>query len=168
MAGVARIRLLVACWLVLATTAAFAAELKPFVPGSMKQILAAHQGKPFILSVWSLDCVHCRDDLQLLGKLSRKHPSLDIVLIATDTPAETAALTATLRQYGLQHAEAWVFADEFSERLRFEIDRHWYGELPRTYLIAAGGETQGISGKLDVFHVEQWAHDHAAPARRQR
>jgi len=45
----ARFRLLAACWLLLASSAAFAAELKPFVPGSMKQILAARQGKPFIL-----------------------------------------------------------------------------------------------------------------------
>jgi thiol-disulfide isomerase/thioredoxin len=164
-ARAARFRLLAACWLLLASTAGCAAELKLFVPGSMKQILAAHQGKTFILGVWSLDCVHCRDDLPLLGKLSRKYPSLDIVLIATDTPAQTAALGAALKQYGLQHAQAWVFADDFTERLRFEIDRRWYGELPRTYLIAAGGETQAISGKLDVFHVEQWVRQQVGSAR---
>lgn len=134
----------------------------------MKQMLAARQGKPFILGLWSLSCVHCREDLQLLGKLVKKYPALDVVLVATDTPAETAALTATLKQYGLRRAEAWVFADEFGERLRFEVDRKWYGELPRTYLVAAGGESQGISGKLDVFHVEQWVQDHVGPAHRRR
>jgi thiol-disulfide isomerase/thioredoxin len=168
MRRVARFRLLAVCWLLLASTESFAAELRPFVPGSMKQILAARQGKPFILGAWSLSCVHCRDDLQLLGRFVRKHPALDVVLIATDTPAETAALSATLKQYGLQRAEAWVFADEFSERLRFEIDRNWYGELPRTWFIAAGGESQGVSGKLDVFHVEQWVQDHVDPAHRRR
>lgn len=168
MLRIARFRLLAACCLLLASTASIAAELKPFVPGSMKQILDARQGKPFILGAWSLSCVHCRDDLQLLGKFVRKYPALDVVLVATDTPADTAALTATLKQYGLQRAEAWVFADEFSERLRFEIDRNWYGELPRTYFVAAAGESRGISGKLDVFHVEQWVQDHVAPTRRRR
>ena len=35
--------------------------------------------------------------------------------------------------YGLGKVEQWVFADPMPERLRFEIDRRWYGELPRTH-----------------------------------
>jgi len=154
--------------LLFAATAAQAGEIKPFVPGSMKSILAAHQGKPFILGLWSLSCVHCRDDLRLLGKLVGKYPAVDLVLVATDTPAETAALASTLKQYGLQRREAWVFGDDFSERLRFEIDRNWYGELPRTYFIAAAGDSEAVSGKLDAFHVEQWVRQHVGSARSPR
>ena len=33
-------------------------------------------------------------------------------------------------------AENWLFSDGFVERLRFEIDPAWQGEIPRTLLIA--------------------------------
>ncbi|MEQ1743673.1 MAG: hypothetical protein ABL869_14370 [Candidatus Nitrotoga sp.] len=45
-------------------------------------------GKPFIISLWSLDYTYCRDDMVLFGKLSRKHHDLDLVLISTDTPEQ--------------------------------------------------------------------------------
>lgn len=135
---------------------AAAQELKPFVTGSIKEITTARQGKPFILGMWSLTCAHCREELVLLSDLLKKHPDLDLVLISTDTPEEGEAISATLRQSGLGGAQAWVFADPFSERLRFEVDPKWHGELPRTYLYDSSHKAQAFSGKLDVLQMEQW------------
>ena len=32
----------------------------------------------------------------------------------------------------LAGAENWMFTDDFVERLRYEIDPQWHGEIPRT------------------------------------
>jgi thiol-disulfide isomerase/thioredoxin len=123
--------------------------------------MEAHHGRPFILALWSLDCVYCRDDFALLEKLSKSYPSLDIILVATDSPTQNAAITALLRRYKLQNAQAWVFADSFVERLRFEVDEQWQGELPRTYLFEADGKRESISGKMDERLLTRWAQQQA-------
>lgn len=133
-----------------------AQEIRPFVSGSIKEITAARLGKPFILGMWSLTCTHCREELSLLSSMAKKYPNLDLVLVATDTPEEGDAISAMLGQSGLGGAEAWVFADPFAERLRFEIDRKWHGELPRTYLYDSTHVITAISGKLDRQRLEQW------------
>jgi thiol-disulfide isomerase/thioredoxin len=131
-------------------------EVRSFVRGSQQAIVAAHQGKPFVLALWSLDCTHCRDDLALLGKLLAKHRTLDVVLVATDMPAQRPEIQTVLNRYALQRAESWVFADSYVERLRFEIDAQWYGELPRTYFFDAAGGSTAVSGKIERDQVERW------------
>jgi thiol-disulfide isomerase/thioredoxin len=146
--------LLALCLLVAAVNAA-AQELRPFVSGSIKEIVAGRQGKPFILGLWSLTCTHCREELSTLSGLKKKYPALDLVLVSTDTPVDRAEIQATLGQLGLGRAEAWVFADDFAERLRFEIDPKWHGELPRSYLYDAA-RFRAFSGKPDPRELEQW------------
>lgn len=139
-----------------ATWASAEQEIKFFVRGSQQTIAATRQGKPFILALWSLDCTHCRDDLALLGQLQAKHSTLDVVLVSTDTPAQRSEILTMLKHYALQRAESWVFADSYVERLRFEIDAQWYGELPRTYFFDAAGGSTAISGKIERDPVERW------------
>ncbi len=148
----------VAMALCLAALAAHAdgAAPKPFVAGSMKQIVAARQGKPFILGLWSLACAHCREDISILSRFMKKHPEVEVVLVSTDTPQENEEIVSTLRRHSLERAENWVFADPFTERLRFEIDRKWHGELPRSYLFGADRNVVAISGKLDPRRLERW------------
>jgi thiol-disulfide isomerase/thioredoxin len=129
---------------------------KHFVHGSYQQIVSARAGKPFIISLWSLDCTYCLDDMVLFGKLSKKYPDLDLVLISTDTPEQTKEIARRLQKYPLKKAESWVFADSFVERLRYEVDVQWYGELPRTYFYDAHGHVSALSGKLDYAKIEQW------------
>ena len=138
-----------------ASCASAVLEIKSFVRGSQQTIVAARQGKPFILAVWSLDCTHCRDDLAVLAQLQAKYPTLDVVLVATDSPAQRPGIQSVLKQYPLR-AESWVFADSYVERLRFEIDAQWYGELPRTYFYDAAGGSTAISGKFEGDVVERW------------
>lgn len=137
-------------------TALAAQEIKPFVRGSYQQIVSARQGKPFIVNFWSLTCSYCKVELSMFKKLAKKYPGLDLVLISTDSPEEAAPISATLAKFSLGKAEAWVFADSYTERLRFEVDKKWYGELPRTYFFNADNEVKAISGKLDQGDVEQW------------
>lgn len=131
-------------------------ELKPFLPGSARAILTARAGRPFVLALWSVSCVHCRAELDMLATLSKRHPDLDIVLVSTDSPEESQAISSILRRYSLDRADSWVFADDFSERLRSEVDRQWRGELPRSYLYGPGNVVRAFSGALDQAEVEQW------------
>ena len=136
------------------------AEMAPFVGGSLKQIERKQAGKPFILAFWSATCTHCPTELKALGELSRKYPKLDIVLVATDTPAEAPELERLAQDYGVGRQARWVFADAQPERLRYEIDRRWFGELPRTYFYDARGARVGRSGVQPVEHLEQWITEH--------
>ncbi|MDE2583822.1 MAG: TlpA family protein disulfide reductase [Betaproteobacteria bacterium] len=133
-----------------------AVEMRPFVAGSLQQIVAAHAGKPFLLGFWSLDCVHCGDELALLQRLHKDHPNLALVLVATDGEMDWSGLQAHLQAAGLGQTEQWVFADAMPERLRQEIDRHWYGELPRTYLYGRDGRATAVSGVLSAKHLGPW------------
>jgi thiol-disulfide isomerase/thioredoxin len=133
-----------------------AKEVKPFVRGSYQQIVSARQGKPFIVNFWSLTCNYCMVELAMLKKLVKKYPKLDLVLVSTDTPEEEKGISATLAKFSLGKAEAWVFADSYTERLSFEVDKKWQGELPRTYFFSPGSEVTAISGKLEYKEVEQW------------
>lgn len=147
---------LLALLLCASSVVAAAQEAKHFVRGSYQEIVAARAGKPFIVSLWSLDCVHCRDDMALFRNMLKKYPGLDLVLIATDTPEQSPAISRTLQQYRLGRSASWVFADSYTERLRFEVDGQWYGELPRTYFFDAQGHATAISGKLDRAQTERW------------
>lgn len=147
----------------LAGAVAQAAELRPFAAGSLHQIRAAHAGRPFVLVLWSLTCSHCQEELAQLGKFHQKRPELNVVLISTDTPDDAATLTATLARHGLARAEAWVYADAFTERLRFEIDPRWGGELPRTYFFDRAHAVTARSGTLAPAELERWAVMSLAP-----
>lgn len=154
---------LLALVLAFGAACAFAAEadagVRPFVRGSQRQIVSAHAGRPFILAFWSITCTNCRDDLALFGKLVKKYPDLELILVATDAPAQSREIAQTLQRYNLGRAESWVFADGFAERLRYEVDAQWYGELPRTYFYDAQGHILALSGVLDYAETERWIRD---------
>ncbi len=131
---------------------AHAQELKPFTPESLAQITASRAGAPFVLAFWSLTCAHCQQELADFGRRS----TANLVLVSTDTPAEAEAIRATLVRHGLENAEAWVFADEFGERLRYAVDRHWAGELPRSYFYATDGARRAVSGHPETALLDRW------------
>lgn len=138
---------------------AAAQELRPFVRGSYQQIVSARQGKPFIVSFWSLSCGYCMAELAMLKKLSKRYPKLDLVHVSTDTPEEEKHVFSTLRKIASSKAEVWLFADSFADRLRFEVDKNWQGELPRTYFYSSNGDVTAISGQIEQKEVERWVKE---------
>jgi hypothetical protein len=57
---------------------------------------------------------------------------------------------------GLRREANFAFADDFVDRLYFEVDRDWSGELPFTALVAAGGETANVIGAIDDAQIKAW------------
>lgn len=123
-------------------------DIKSFVSGSYQQILENNAKKPFMLVVWSVDCSSCIKDMTLLNEIHRENPNLKIIMLAADEPSVGEQVKQLLSKYKMDAVENWLFADENSEKLRFEIDPKWYGELPRTYFFNAAHQRVGISGVL--------------------
>lgn len=136
-----------------------AQEIRPFVRGSYQQIISARQGKPFIVNLWSLSCGYCKVELSMFKEMVRKYPQIDLVVISTDTYEEMESVSGTLETFSMGKSETWLFADSNTDRLRFEIDKRWYGELPRTYFFGADGRINAFSGKLEQKDVEQWIRE---------
>jgi hypothetical protein len=129
---------------------------RPFVPGSLPNILAERQDRPFLLILWSVECQPCRKELDLLANARREYPMLELVLIATDDAAHAEEVRAALAKHGLSDVESWIFANSHAQRLRYEIDSAWYGELPRSYFYDARHERVTVSGALQPRHLEAW------------
>ena len=130
--------------------------IRSFVSGSFTEILESQQKKQFILVLWSLDCPSCYKELEMIGRISQQYSEVDIILVSTDIEANMSELNAVLKKYKLDSIESWVFSGDSDERLRFEIDRTWYGELPRSYLFKSTGKKQVISGILSQEKILAW------------
>lgn len=133
-----------------------AGELLPFARGEMQRILEARQGRPFALLLWSIDCLYCKAIMERFTALARENPGLDLVVVSTDDIGARQAILAVLEAHGLGRQTTWAFAGEAPERLRYEIDRRWGGELPRTYLFDARHQFVAFSGPLPEKAVQQW------------
>ena len=134
--------------------------LRTFVRGSWQEIRKAHAGKSTVVHFWGVTCGPCRIEMPAWGTFLLKRPDLDLVVINADlVPNEPSAVTAMLAQTGLAAAENWTFSDGFVERLRYEIDPQWQGEIPRTMLIARDGTTTVIDGVADLEKVSAWLNE---------
>ena len=134
------------------------AQLKPFERGSWQQLLRSHAGRPTLIHFWGVTCGPCKVELPLLGQFMKDHPAVDVVTISADlVPDLPSATRAMLQKSGLSDAENWIFDDGFAERLRFEIDPAWQGDIPRTLLIARDGAITTIEGSAEVADLEKWS-----------
>jgi len=149
------VRGLLAALLLLAAPAL--AEPSPFQRGTWHSLRAAHAGQPLVVHLWGLTCAPCLTELPHWAALLRERRGVDVVLIAADpVPQDPARVAATLTRAGLSTVQSWMFTDRFNERLRFEIDPRWRGELPRTLLIAADGAITVMAGVADLAAVREW------------
>jgi thiol-disulfide isomerase/thioredoxin len=141
----------------LVSFAGAAADPLPFGRGSWAKLGAAHAGQPTVIHLWGLTCAPCLAELPHWGKLAAERPDLRLVLVAADpVPQDPARLTATLERAGLGKTESWSFTDRFYERLRYEIDPTWAGELPRTVMVDRSGKATVLPGVADLAEVRAW------------
>lgn len=159
-ASIAAVGLSLLCMVSGAARAALA--IAPFQADSLSKIVTAHKGRPFLLLVWSLDCVFCKASMVELARQQRKGARLDVVTVATDSVNDSGTrthLVERLRNAGLTSTN-WAFGDAPAEQLRFAVDPKWHGELPRSYWYDAKGTRSAYSGTL----TEQVISKYSAPA----
>ena len=149
---------------VTAFCAAQAADPLPFERGSWAKLRASHDGQPIVVHLWGLTCGPCLVELPEWGKLQAERPDLKLVLVAADPlPQDPERVSTTLARTGLGSSESWTFTDRFYERLRYEIDPSWAGELPRTVMIDRDGKAQVLPGVADLSTVRAWLESQAKP-----
>jgi thiol-disulfide isomerase/thioredoxin len=137
---------------------ALADDARPFIRGSWQELRQQHQGKPTIVHFWGITCAPCMVEMPRWAKLAEADRDMDLVLVDAD-PVSEAADAPMLAKMGLSKTESWRFADDFSERLRYEIDPKWRGELPLTLLIGRDGAVRKIVGSADFTEVQHWLDD---------
>jgi len=148
---------LLAVLLAVASTAAQAADLQSFGRGSWSKLRAAHDGQPTVVHFWGLTCAPCLVEMPEWGKLQTERPDMRLVMVAADpVPQDPARVSDMLARANLAKVENWTFTDRFNERLRYEIDPAWAGELPRTLLIDRDGKETVLTGVADLAEVRAW------------
>jgi thiol-disulfide isomerase/thioredoxin len=141
-----------------------AAEPLPFERGSWAKVRDSHAGQPTVIHFWGLTCAPCLTELPQWAALQAARPDLRLVLIAADpVPQDPERVTGTLARAGLGNTESWSFTDRFYERLRYEIDPAWAGELPRTVMIDRNGKATVVPGVADLAQVKAWLDAQAKP-----
>lgn len=123
-------------------------SLKPFASGSYQKLLDDHKDKPLMLVIWSITCSSCLKDMALLNLMHKANPNITMVMLATDDETATGQIQQILAKNELSGLENWVFSGDNPQKLRYEIDPKWYGELPRTYFLDKKHGREGVSGVL--------------------
>ncbi len=148
-------RLLAALVLMLSLAPPAWADLRPFVRGSWQSLVQTHSGRPLVVHFWSLTCAPCLAELPQWRE-TIKGTGVDFVLVSTDPSTDGPKVERTLKRAGLSTVESWTFSDSFTEKLRFEIDRDWRGELPLTVLVSPSGQRKTLTGSVTREDILYW------------
>ena len=124
------------------------ANLKHFTSGSYQQLLKEYADKPFVLMIWSINCTSCLKKMPLMNELRKSMPDINMIMLATDDASAADQVKSILTGNELNQVDNWIFADANSQKLRYEIDPKWYGEVPRTYFLDKDHQRLGISGSV--------------------
>lgn len=131
--------------------------LRAFKRGSWDQLRKAHAGQATIVHFWGLTCGPCLAELPKWASAAKARSGLPLVLIdASPFGDDPGNAWTALEQNGLTGVENWIFADSFEERLRFEIDPRWHGEMPYTLLIGRDGTVSVMTGLTDFAKLDAW------------
>ena len=123
-------------------------DLKLFDVGSFEKIVKEKDKKDHLVILWSFDCPPCIKELQKVSVLNQQYPEYQLTLINTDGLEEQARVKTLLEKYNLQALDNWIFSDTDEEKLRYDIDARWFGDLPRSYFFPVKGKIKRLKGAL--------------------
>lgn len=155
-------RLVVALSIAMIASSAFGLDFKPYGRGDFDKIVKTHAGKPLILHYWSVTCPPCLAELPQWKKIVDERKDIDILFVNTDGDEDHARAAARLEKTGLSGAKHYGFADDFVEKLYFEADTTWRGEMPFTALVAPDGGVVTVTGAVDDPLIVGWLEKRSA------
>lgn len=135
---------------------AMAFEFRPYARGSFAELRKAHAGRPLLVHFWSVTCAPCIVELPEWARIAHEKRDFDIVFVNADRESDRGRAELRLEKAGLKDAQHYGFADEFVDRLYFEVDHDWRGELPFTALIAQDGGLVTVTGPIDDPLIAKW------------
>lgn len=139
-----------------AAAPAAALEFKPYGRGVFAKLRETHVGRPFVAHFWSVTCPPCVAELPEWAKIVAQKQGLDVVFVNADQSGDQPRAAARLEKAGLAALIHYGFADDFADRLYFEVDPSWRGELPYTALVDAEGQLVTVTGTLDDPLIVEW------------
>ena len=134
----------------------FAYDFMPFDMNTRKVIEKRYIDQPLIISFWSIDCPYCIGDLKKLGKALSKNTNVKLITVCVDGKESAKKAERILSQANLPKHEKYQYAEVDEDRLRYNIDPAWYGELPRTYFYDAAHQVTPLSGKISNSFLDKW------------
>ena len=134
----------------------FAYDFMPFDMNTRQVIERRYIDQPLIISFWSIDCPYCIDDLKKLGKALSKNTNVKLITVCVDGKESAKKAERILSQANLPKHEKYQYAEVDEDRLRYNIDPAWYGELPRTYFYDATHQVTPLSGKISNSFLDKW------------
>jgi hypothetical protein len=129
---------------------------RAFGPDSLESIVKQKEGKAFVLMLWSVECASCMKELDAVAASLKTHPDLDIVLVSTDEATEKEAADTVLAKHGLGKLQSWIFGDVNAQKLRYQIDPSWFGELPRSFFYDRAHQRKAHTGVLGTADLDHW------------
>jgi thiol-disulfide isomerase/thioredoxin len=130
------------------SSSASAVDLQSFEIDSFEQIVNAKNQQDHLVILWSFDCPPCIKELQKISDLHQQYPEYQLTLINTDSIDEQGRVKKLIQQYNLAGLDNWGFANIDEEKLRFDIDPRWFGDLPRSYFFPLQGKVKRLRGAL--------------------
>jgi thiol-disulfide isomerase/thioredoxin len=128
--------------------ASVSVSLKAFELGSFEQIIIDKNKQDHLVVLWSFDCPPCITELEKISELHQQFPNYQLTLINTDAVEEQMRVKKILQQFDLAGLDNWGFANSDEEKLRYDIDPRWYGDLPRSYFFPLQGKIKRLRGAL--------------------
>lgn len=113
-------------------------------------------GQNWLMVMWSLDCPPCFKELSHIAKLKSQVKTLPIILVNVDEESSHSERQDVIDNLQLTTIEHYFFLPEQAHRNRYQIDKQWHGELPRSYYIDATGQWLGQSGLQTKEKIKQW------------
>jgi thiol-disulfide isomerase/thioredoxin len=123
-------------------------SLQSFDIGSFEQIVVDKNKQDHLVILWSFDCPPCITELEKISELHQQFPDYQLTLINTDAVDEQVRVKKILQQFNLAGLDNWGFANSDEEKLRYDIDPRWYGDLPRSYFFPLQGKIKRLRGAL--------------------
>ena len=133
-----------------------ALEFKPYARGSFAELRMAHAGRPLVVHYWSVTCAPCLAELSDWASIAREKSGIDIVFVNVDGEHDRIKAAARLEKAGLAGVVQYGFADDFVDKLFFEVDPSWRGELPFTAMVDLGGKLVTETGPVEDSAIEGW------------
>jgi thiol-disulfide isomerase/thioredoxin len=123
-------------------------NLKTLDMGRFEKIVADKNKQDHLVVLWSFDCPPCITELKKISELHRQYPEYQLTLINTDSMDEQTRVKKMLADYNLRGLDNWGFSDIDAEKLRYDIDSRWFGDLPRSYFFPVNGKVKRLRGAL--------------------
>jgi thiol-disulfide isomerase/thioredoxin len=123
-------------------------SLQSFELGSFEKIVTGKNKQDHLVVLWSFDCPPCITELEKISDLHQQFPNYQLTLINTDAVDEQLRVKKILKQFNLAELDNWGYANSDEEKLRYDIDPRWYGDLPRSYFFPLQGKIKRLRGAL--------------------